>query len=72
MIDVTSIPSCKEGDEVIIFGGNNEVFQSVDEIALLMGTINYEVVCLIGKRVPRIYTVLGNEIHIQVLQSIDY
>ncbi|WHZ02513.1 alanine racemase [Neobacillus sp. YX16] len=61
MIDVTSVPSCKEGDEVIIFGGNGDVFQSVDEIALLMGTINYEVVCLIGKRVPRIYTVSENQ-----------
>jgi alanine racemase len=72
MIDVTNVPSCQQGDEVIIFGGNDNAFQSIDEIALLMGTINYEVVCLIGKRVPRIYTVLGNEIHDQVLQSIGY
>ncbi|MCM3691902.1 alanine racemase [Neobacillus niacini] len=63
MIDVTGLLSCQQGDEVIIFGGNDEEFQSIDEIALLMGTINYEVVCLIGKRVPRIYTVLGNEIY---------
>jgi alanine racemase len=72
MIDVTNVPSCQQGDEVIIFGGNDKAFQSIDEIALLMGTINYEVVCLIGKRVPRIYTVLGNEIHEQVLQSTGY
>lgn len=72
MIDVTNVPSCQQGDEVIIFGGNDNAFQSIDEIALLMGTINYEVVCLIGKRVPRIYTVLGNKIHDQVLQSIGY
>ncbi|MEH6995524.1 alanine racemase [Neobacillus drentensis] len=71
MIDVTSVPSCKEGDEVIIFGGNSDVFQSVDEIALLMGTINYEVVCLIGKRVPRIYTVSENDFHNQVLQTVE-
>lgn len=67
MIDVTSVPSCQQGDEVIIFGGNEEVFQSVDEIALLMGTINYEVVCLIGKRVPRIYTAVKNDLHEQDL-----
>lgn len=66
MIDVTTIPSCQQGDEVVIFGGNAEAFQSVDEIALLMGTINYEVVCLVGKRVPRIYTVRENEISEQV------
>jgi alanine racemase len=71
MVDVTSGPPCQQGDEVIIFGGNGEAFQSVDEIALLMGTINYEVVCLIGKRVPRIYTAERNENHGQVLQTIE-
>jgi alanine racemase len=73
MIDVTSVvPPCQEGEEVVIFGGNAEAFQSVDEIALLMGTINYEVVCLIGKRVPRIYPAAGNEIHRQILQTAEY
>lgn len=72
MIDVTNIPSCKQGDEVMIFGRNAEAFQSIDEIALLMGTINYEVVCLIGKRVPRIYTVGGSEVYNQVLQTSVY
>lgn len=55
MIDVTDIEGCSAGDEVTIFGHNGSSFQSVDEIARLMGTINYEVVCLIGKRVPRTY-----------------
>jgi alanine racemase len=72
MIDVTSVPSCQHGDEVIIFGGNDEAFQSVDEIALLMGTINYEVVCLIGKRVPRSYTSSENEIQHQVMRIVEY
>jgi alanine racemase len=71
MIDVTTVPSCLQGDEVVIFGGNAEAFQSVDEIALLMGTINYEVVCLIGKRVPRIYSDTGKKIHPQVLQTVE-
>lgn len=72
MIDVTSVPSCQQGDEVIIFGGIGEAFQSVDELALLMGTINYEVVCLIGKRVPRIYTVSENDIQQQFLRTVEY
>lgn len=55
MIEVTDIEGCHVGDEVTIFGYNGSSFQSVDEIARLIGTINYEVVCLIGKRVPRIY-----------------
>jgi alanine racemase len=60
MIDVTNVPHFQQGDEVTIFGNNGEAFQSIDEIAKLMGTINYEVVCLIGKRVPRVY--LSNKI----------
>ena len=55
MADVTHIEDVKVGDDVIIFGsdGNNTI--SVDTVALLLGTINYEVVCGIGKRVPRIF-----------------
>ncbi|MEH7014463.1 alanine racemase [Neobacillus niacini] len=70
MIDVTSVPSCQQGDEVIVFGGDDEAFQSIDEIALLMGTINYEVVCLIGKRVPRVYMEANNEIIENDLQTV--
>ncbi len=55
MIEVSDIVGCTQGDVVTIFGGEGDSFQSVDEIANLMGTINYEVVCLIGKRVPRVY-----------------
>jgi alanine racemase len=56
MVDVTDIHSeVKTGDEAVIFGvqGNNEI--TVDEIAHLCNTINYEIVCLIGKRIPRVY-----------------
>ena len=55
MIDVTNVPQSELGDVVTIFGNSDSSFQSIDEIAKLMGTINYEVVCLIGKRVPRVY-----------------
>lgn len=55
MIDVSHVEGSSIGDEVTLFGQNQQSFQSVDDIASLMGTINYEVVCLIGKRVPRIY-----------------
>ncbi len=55
MIDVTGIDNINLGDEVIIFGsdGNNTI--SVDSVALLLGTINYEVVCSVARRVPRAY-----------------
>lgn len=55
MIDITDIESVKCGDEVIIFGfdGNNTI--TVESVALLLGTINYEVVCSVSKRIPRAY-----------------
>jgi alanine racemase len=52
MIDVTDIPDVQEGDEALLFGGNE---LPADEIADHLGTINYEVVCMVGKRVPRVY-----------------
>ena len=51
MIDVSEVPHVKPGDEVILFGHD----PTVDEIAAIVGTINYEILCLVGKRVPRIY-----------------
>jgi alanine racemase len=51
MVDVSGIKNVKAGDEVILFGEE----LSADELANKMGTINYEVVCGIGKRVPRVY-----------------
>ncbi|MEH7159081.1 alanine racemase [Neobacillus drentensis] len=67
MIDVTDLNSCKSGDIVTIFGHNSSSFQSVDQIAELMGTINYEVVCLIGKRVPRGYILNG-----KMIEQVDW
>lgn len=55
MIDVTDIEDVSEGDEVTVFGYDGHESLSVDELAEKIGTINYEIVCLIGKRVPRIY-----------------
>jgi alanine racemase len=51
LADVSGIKNVRVGDEVILFGEE----LSADEVAQNMGTINYEVVCGVGKRVPRIY-----------------
>ena len=52
MIDVTSVAGASEGDEVLLFGGPD---LPAEEVADRLGTINYEIVCMVGKRVPRIY-----------------
>ncbi len=55
MLDVTDIEDVKIGDEVLVFGPGLNGEPTADDIARNTGTINYEVVCLVGKRVPRIY-----------------
>ncbi|WP_350343426.1 alanine racemase [Proteinivorax tanatarense] len=55
MVDVTNIPSISLDDEVNVMGGVSENCISVDTVAEMVNTINYEVVCSISNRVPRIY-----------------
>ena len=55
MLDVTDLDYVEQGDEVIVFGTGKAGEPTADMIAQNTGTINYEVVCLVGKRVPRIY-----------------
>jgi len=55
MLDVGSIPNVGLEDEVVIFGQQGEGCIPADEIAQALGTINYEVVCDVAARVPRIY-----------------
>ncbi|SEB48770.1 alanine racemase [Paenibacillus sp. GP183] len=61
ILDVTQVPNVSVGDEVILLGGSANHFISVDEVAHLIKTINYEVVCNVGKRVPRYYTIGGHQ-----------
>ncbi len=53
MIDVTDIPDVKEGDAVVIIGKSGNKVMSVEEVANLAGSFNYEFVCGISSRVPR-------------------
>ncbi len=56
MVDVGQIPEVKINDEVVIFGTQGDASITVDEIALKLKTINYEVVSTITDRTKRIYT----------------
>ena len=55
MIDVTDLPQLKTGDEVEIFG--EHILCETD--AKLCGTISYELLCAVSKRVPRYYYLGG-------------
>ena len=55
MADVTALPQVQVGDLVTLIGRDGEEEITVDELAALEGSINYEVVCGLSKRVPRVY-----------------
>jgi len=54
MFDVSEAPEIQVGDEVILFGRQEDQV-TADELAEIAGTINYEVVCLLNLRIPRVY-----------------
>ena len=55
LIDVTKIQGVEEGDEVVLFGEQEGQVIQVEEMAIKGETIPYEILCNVGKRVPRIY-----------------
>jgi alanine racemase len=55
MIDVTDVPGVAVGDEVTLLGRDNGQRITAEEWAARIGTIGYEVLCQVSKRVPRIY-----------------
>jgi len=55
MIDATNVNNISVGDEVILFGGEKDLCISADEVAYMAGTIGYEILCSVTKRVPRRY-----------------
>ena len=55
LIDVTEVPDVQMGDEVVIFGKQGEEEISVEELAKKSNSIPYEILCNVGKRVPRVY-----------------
>lgn len=64
MIDVSGIDDIRSGDEVTVIGNGSDEAMTFDDIAKMTGTINYELVCLIGKRVPRVYIRRGETVGI--------
>jgi alanine racemase len=55
MLDVGAVPGVQIEDEVVIFGRQGGASISADDLARALGTINYEIVCDITARVPRVY-----------------
>ena len=67
MIDLTGIPNVAIRDEVVLLGQQGKEQISANEMAAWQETIGYEVLCAIGKRVPRIYVYNGQVVETRML-----
>lgn len=72
MVDLSDIPDAQALDLVTIVGKDGENAISFDDFAALSGTVNYEKVCLVGKRVPRVYQKGGMDIGIAEYLKKDF
>ena len=55
MVDVSKVPDCKPGDSVVLLGTMGNEHIAVEELANKAYSFNYEFVCGVGHRVPRVY-----------------
>jgi len=65
MVDVTDIGEVNVGDEVILLGEYNGIKYDADDMAKDIGTINYEVICMLKQRIPRVYMKNGEVIKVR-------
>ncbi len=63
MVDVTDIPNVKREDLVVLVGRDGDEVITCEQIAEAAGSFNYEFVCGISRRVPRLYTRGGKAVH---------
>jgi len=55
MVDLDRVPEARVEDEIVIFGEQEGAAISIEEVAAISGTIPYDIMCSIGKRVPRVF-----------------
>lgn len=65
MIDITECGEVKIGDEVVIMGESNGLSITADNLADILGTISYEILCMVSRRVPRVYIENGKVIKVK-------
>ena len=63
MVDVTDIPGVTLNDKVVLVGRDGEEVITMEAIAAAAGSFNYEFVCGISRRVPRLYRKDGHTVH---------
>lgn len=64
MVDVSHIPGVSRQSQVILAGSQGGNSVTLDDLAALMGTVNYEICCIVSKRMPRVYQKDGKTVDI--------
>lgn len=64
IVDVTDIGGVKIGDEVVIFSDGSDGAPTANDLAKFADTINYEIICAVSKRVPRVYIEEGRVVDV--------
>ncbi len=72
MIEVPPDVEAMLGDEVVLIGRQGDEYISAEEVATHMGTVNYEIICNIGPRIPRVYIKNGRAISAEKVVQISY
>lgn len=67
MVDVTDIEGVSFGDNVTLIGKDGKETISVEDLSNLSGRFNYEFICDLGKRIPRVYVRDG-----KIAEQVDY
>lgn len=67
MVDVTHIEDASFGDKVTLIGRDGNEYISVEMLGDLSGRFNYEFICDLGKRIPRVYVKNG-----KIAEQVDY
>lgn len=67
MVDVTDIEGVSFGDKVTLIGRDGNELISVECLSELSGRFNYEFICALGKRIPRVYVKNG-----KIAEQVDY
>ncbi len=67
MVDVTDIPDVTFMDEVVLVGRDGQEYIPVEELSAICGRFNYEFICCLGRRIPRVYIKDG-----KIVEQVEY
>jgi alanine racemase len=72
VFDLRGVPEARLGDEIVLFGRQGDETIRAGDLAALAGTLHYEVLIGIGRRVPRVYTRTGRSVGVRSLLGMEH